>query len=332
MTVVRWPDAILEGRAGGYPGDLRAIYSVGGNFLNQGSDIRKNVSAFLKVDFSVCHELFMTPTARYCDVILPTAHALEKEDIGAPWLGNFLAYRRAAVPIQGLARTDYDILCDLSDRLGFGAEFSEGRTAEQWVQLFLDRSEVPDHDAFRATGLYLGPDQERVGLADFAADPSGHPLRTPSGKVEIASSRYHRDTGFPEIPTWQPQPADPRYPLLLITPKSPHRTHSQGSGIEEIRRLAAHALEMNPGDTAARGIADGEIVRAFNDRGEVRVTVRFSEDIAPGVVRLPEGAWVELDGNGRDTTGSANMLTSTDGTAPAVACIMHGVVVEVSRL
>jgi len=332
VAVVRWPDAVLEGSAGGYGGDLRAIYSVGGNFLNQGGDVRKNVSAFLKVDFSVCHDLFMTPTARYSDVILPTAHALEKEDIGAPWLGNFLTYRQAAVPIRGAARTDYDILCDLSDRLGFGPEFSEGRSAQDWLQRFLDQSEVTDHDAFRATGLYLGRDQERVGLADFAADPSGHPLQTPSGKVEIASSRYHRDTGFPVIPTWQPQPADPRHPLRLITPKSPHRTHSQGSGIEEIRRLAAHALEMNAGDAAARGIADGEVVRAFDDRGEVRLTVRLSQDIAPGVVSIPEGMWVNLDAAGWDTAGSANMLTSTQGTAPAVACIMHGVAVEVSRI
>ena len=73
------------------------------------------------MDFAVCHELFLTPTARYCDVVLPAAHALEKEDIGIPWLGNFLPYKPQAVPPRGEARSDYDILCDLADRLGFGA-------------------------------------------------------------------------------------------------------------------------------------------------------------------------------------------------------------------
>ncbi|MCX7038325.1 MAG: molybdopterin-dependent oxidoreductase, partial [Spirochaetes bacterium] len=87
MTVVRWPDAVLEGRQGGYPEDIHAISSVGSNYLNQGADIGKNIQAFLKEDFAVCHEMFLTPTARYCDVILPTAHALEKEHIGVPWLG-----------------------------------------------------------------------------------------------------------------------------------------------------------------------------------------------------------------------------------------------------
>ena len=64
LPVVRWPDAILEGRAGGYPSDIRAVYNLGSNFLNQGADIRKSMAAFDKLDFAVTHEVFMTPTAR----------------------------------------------------------------------------------------------------------------------------------------------------------------------------------------------------------------------------------------------------------------------------
>jgi anaerobic dimethyl sulfoxide reductase subunit A len=331
VTVVRWPDAVLEGRQGGYPEDIHAIYSVGSNYLNQGADIGKNIQAFLKVDFAVCHEMFLTPTARYCDVILPAAHALEKEDIGVPWLGNFLTYKRQAVPPLGQARCDYDILCDLADRLGFASEFSEGRSAAAWVQQFLDQSEVPDHEEFRRSGLYLAPDQERVGLADFAAQPHLHPLGTPSGKVEIACSRYRQETGFPEIPTWQAPPTDPRYPLLLLTPKSPDRTHSQGSGRAAIHRRAAHALEIHSQDATARGISDGERARLFNGRGIVHLEVRLNDDLAPGVVCLQEGVWFESNGKGQDIAGSANMVTSTQGTAPGTACIMHGVGVEVGR-
>ncbi|MCX6028059.1 MAG: molybdopterin-dependent oxidoreductase [Chloroflexi bacterium] len=331
VPVTRWPDAVLEGRSGGYPEELHAIYSVGGNYLNQGAQITKNIAALQKVDFAVCHEIFLTPTARYCDVVLPAAHALEKEDIGLPWAGNFLTYKPQAVPPRGGARTDYDILCDLAERLGFGAQFSEGRTAAQWVQHFLDQSEVPDHDAFRRSGFYIAPDQERVGLADFTRDPTAHPLSTPSGLVEIASERYGRETGFPAIPTWQTPPQDERYPLLLITPKSPHRTHSQGSNLAEIRRKAAHALDMHPTDAAARGIGDGDQVRLFNAAGVAQVAVRLCHALAPGVVCLPEGVWVELDGDGLDTAGAANMFTCTQGTAPATACIMHGVGVQVSR-
>ena len=272
----------------------------------------------------------MTPTARYCDVVLPAAMPLEKEDIGFPWLGNFLLYKPQVVPPRGQARDDYDIFCDLAARLGFEAGFSEGRSAAQWIQHFLDQSEIPDQEAFRRSGVYFAPDQARVGLADFTADPERHPLSTPSGRVEIASRRYFEATGFPEIPTWQEPPNDPRFPLLIITPKSPHRTHSQGSNLPTARDRAAHALEIHPQDAAARGIADGMRVRVFNLRGETQVSARLNSDLLPGVVCLPEGVWFELDANGVDTAGSANLLMDAQGTAPARACIMHAVGVEVA--
>jgi anaerobic selenocysteine-containing dehydrogenase len=305
---------------------------VGGNFLNQGSDIRKNIAAFEKVDFAVCHEMFLTPTARYCDVILPACGPLEKEDIGLPWSGNYLLYKPQVIAPLGKSRSDYDIFCDLSGRLGFQTEFSEGRTAAEWVQHFLTRSEISDPAAFRRTGIYLGAEQERVGLADFAADPLGHLLSTPSGKVEIASERYARETGFPAIPTWQQPPVDPRYPLLLLTPKSPHRTHSQGSNLPGVQEKAAHALEMHPRDAAERGIADGMTVRLFNAQGTARILVRLCDDLTPGIVCLPEGVWVTLDDQGMDTAGAANNFTSTQGTAPGIHCIMHGMGVEAAKL
>lgn len=331
VPVARWPDAVLEGRAGGYPTDIRAIYSIGGNYLNQGAQIPKNIAAFEKVDFAICHEIFLTPTARYCDVVLPAAHALEKEDIGLPWCGNFITYKAQAVQPRGEARSDYDILWDLAERLGFGAQFSEGRSAAQWVQRFLDQSEAPDQAALRRDGFYIMPDQERAGLADFARDPAAHPLSTPSGRVEIASARYAAETGFSASPIWQPRPQNPHYPLQLITPKSPLRTHSQGSNLPEIRDRVDHALDMHPADAAARGIVNGDVARVFNAAGAVRARVRLCEDLAAGVVCLPEGVWVALDSDGVDTAGAANMLTSTQATAPAAACIMHGVGVQVTR-
>lgn len=331
LPIVRWADAVLAGRRGGYPTDIRAVYSLGGNFLNQGADIRKNLRAFAALDFAVTHELFLTPTARCCDVILPAASPFEKEELGIPWAGNYLLYRPQIMPPAGQARSDYDALSELADRLGFGPAFTEGRSAAGWIAHFIAQSEILDPDEFRRTGIYLAPDQARVGLADFAADPGRHPLKTPSGKVEIASARYHQETGFPAIPTWQPAPADGRYGLRLITPKSPHFTHSQGWNLPTLRQRAGHALTMHPADAASRGLADGDLARLFNDQGTVCIPVRLSEAIMPGVVSLPEGAWVELDPTGVDVAGSANMLTATDGTAPAAACIMHGVAVEAQR-
>ena len=329
---LRWPEAVLQGTAGGYPTDIHAIYNVGANFLNQGSDIRKNMAAFEKVDFSISHSLFLTPTARYCDVVLPAATALEKEDVGLPWLGNYLLYKPQVIPPRGLARNDYDILCDLAGRLGFGQEYSGGRSGAEWVQSFIEDSEVPDPDEFRRSGIYLASDQERVGLADFSANPQQFPLDTPSGKVELASRAYQTATGSPNVQPWQAPPFDERYPLQLITPKSALRTHSQGSNIAEIQKQEAHCLSMHPEDAAKRGIHSGEIVFLFNQQGKARLPVRLTEDIVPGVVCLPEGRWVDLDNTGSDIGGAANMFTATTGTAASLSAIMHGLGVEVEKV
>jgi anaerobic dimethyl sulfoxide reductase subunit A len=329
VPAVRWPDAILAGRAGGYP-DLKAIYNLGSNLLNQGADVRKGIAAFAKVDFAVSHEFFLTPTARHCDVILPAATALEKEDIGLPWAGNYLLYKPAVLAPRGMARSDYEILGELAERLGFGAAFTEGRSAAQWIERFLADSEIPDREAFRKSGVYLAPQQARTGLADFAADPAGSPLDTPSGRVEIASDRYARQTGFPAIPTWQPPPRDERFGLLMVSPKSRHYTHSQ-SNLPPLKGRQPQALTMHPADAAARGIAPGDRVCIYNDRGEGIVPVRLSPEVMEGVVSLPEGIWAELDEKGVDRAGSANLFTATDGTAPAAANIQHGMAVAVRR-
>ncbi|MFC1997775.1 molybdopterin-dependent oxidoreductase, partial [Chloroflexota bacterium] len=325
-----WPDAIISGRQGGYPSDIKAIYIMGSNLLNQGGDIHKNRSAFEKVDFVVTHEIAMTPTARWSDVIFPAASALEQEDIGIPWQGHYLLYKPQILTPLGEARSDYDALCDLAARIGFGDEFSAGRSAADWIAHFMAESEIPDLEEFRRSGIYYPPDPERAGLAEFTSDPLRYPLDTPSGKVEIASERYRRETGFPAIPTWQEPPKDARYPLRLITPKSAYRTHSQGSSIAQIRESAEHVLEMHPQNASQRGIMDGDSVRIYNDQGVSQVIVHLTDDLTAGVVCLLEGIWVDLDDQGIDRAGSANILTSTEGTRPGRAPIMHAMGVEVT--
>lgn len=331
VPVLRWPDAILAGRSGGYPSDIRAAYVCGCNFLNQGGDLGKGVRALRSLEFSVCHEMFLTPTARYCDVVLPAASPLEKEDIGIPWAGNFLAYKAAASPPRGKARSDYDIFSELSERMGFGQTFSEGRTARRWLDAFLADSEIPDIDAFRGTGIYLAPEQERAGLEDFARDPAAHPLGTPSGLVELSSAAYERDTGFPRIPVWRGGNPDSRYPLLLVTPKSPERTHSRGGDSATMKERGGATIVLHPEDAEERGVSAGDLVRAWNDRGEMIARAELSDRMIRGVACLYEGIWMEPGADGRPGGAAANLLTDTEGSAPSTACVMHGIPIEVER-
>ena len=86
---------------------------------------------------------------------------------------------------------------------------------------------------------------------------------------------------------------------------------------------------MHPADAAARGIAHGQRVRVFNDRGATVLPVRVTDRIAPGVVSIKEGAWFTADEHGEDVNGCANVLTE-DRASPAGASTYNSSFVEIS--
>jgi len=330
LPVYHWPDAVLEGKAGGYPSDIKAIYNVGSNYLIQGSDIHKNIRAFEAVEFSVSHERFMTPTAKYCDVVLPVTTYLERSDIKIPDGGNWLLYSGQAVPPLPEARNDYDIFCDLAERLGFLEEFSEGRSEEDWLRHFAEDSEIPDYDEFKRAGIHFSGDLMRVALSDFVADPEANPLNTPSGLVQISSEPY-AETGFPAFPTWRGLETEEAYPLRLVSPKSRYRVHSQNDNIPWFKEREKHGLWINPPDAASRGIKSGDEVYVSSPQGRTTVAAIVTEDIMPGVVSLLEGVWVTFDSEGVETSGSVNVLTSTVPTMPSHGSRTHSVNVQVRK-
>jgi anaerobic dimethyl sulfoxide reductase subunit A len=314
IPVYQWADAILEGTGGGFPTDIRAFYTAGHNLLNQGSDIRKNIKAFEKLEYAICHETFMTPTARYSDIILPATTFLEREDVMIA-SGNFLLYSaKVTDPLHG-SRNDYDIFCDLAGRLGFREEFSKNRTAEAWLELMLEQSEVKDIPAFRESGIYLGDRQDRVGLADFVRKPTEHPLGTESGKIEI-SSGANQNKGLSSHPLCRIKTPPPDYPLSLVTPHSRVRINSTGANMPWAEKSGPQGLYLNPEDAENRGIRNGDRVLVTSPQGQTRVQANITEDIIPGVACLHQGRWVDLDSAGVDSGGAANMLTSTVPTLP----------------
>jgi anaerobic dimethyl sulfoxide reductase subunit A len=330
IPVYKWPDAIIDGPLGGYPTEIKVIYNCGSNYLNQGSDIRKNIRAFDKVEFVVTQDLFMTPTARHSDIVLPTATFLEREDVTIP-ADNFLLYSAKAVEPISEAKTDYDIFCALSERLGFGDAFSEGRTAEEWLDALIEDSEIEDVDKFKQTGIFRGDNHMRVGLSDFITDPESHPLPTPSGKIEIRSTAYAQ-TGFSPIPECRISFPPPGFPLRMITPHSKYRINSQNSNLPWIDALEPKVLVVNREDGADRGLRTGDSVRVFNRVGEVRIQVRLTDDIIKGTICLTQGAWTVMDENGTEIGGATNALTSTTPTLPSQGSRTHSVFVQLEKL
>jgi len=333
----QWADAVLKGIAGGYPSDIKMIYSVGGDRLNQCGDVNKGVEALQKVEFVVVQDLFLTPLARFADIILPVSTHFEREDIQAPYIqGNYLIYNNRVIKPFYESKSDLEIFSALARRLDI-AGFND-KTEEEWLEEFLRDAPV-DVKTLRQLGVakLLTP-LPQVPLQEFIADPENNPLNTPSGKIEIFSQtlaqKHH--PYIPAIPKYIEKWESPqhsmakRYPLLLVTPHSRKRIHSTHANISWLRELEPHTIEISSADARVRRIKHGDQVKVYNDIGALVITAKVTERVMPGVVGIYQGAWYQPDGKGLDRGGCVNVLCK-DTCSPGEAAVTNGVLVEVSR-
>src|SRR5262249_55065619 len=147
------------------------------------------VAALERVEFIAVHEHFMTPTARYADIVLPATTFWERNDMHVPWsgAGHYALFMRQAIDPVGECRNDLDICADLARRLGI-EEYND-RTEEQWLRECCEGTGIDDFQAFREHGVARLPaPQEAVAFAREVRDPARHPFSTPSGKIEVYST------------------------------------------------------------------------------------------------------------------------------------------------
>jgi anaerobic dimethyl sulfoxide reductase subunit A len=101
--------------------------------------------------------------------------------------------------------------------------------------------------------------------------------------------------------------------------------------VEWLREVESHRAWINPVDAAVRGIADGEEIQVFNDRGRVAIPARVTERIKPGVIAIFEGAWYQPDENGVDRGACANTLTR-DAYSGGGAAVLNTTLVEAEKV
>ena len=282
-------DLLARGRAGGYPADIKMVYSVCGDLVNQLPNIGKTVAALEGLDFMVVHDHFLTPTARFADIVLPATTFWERNDVHTPWSGSghYVIYMKQAIAPMGECRNDRDICADLARRLGLPTD--DDKTEDEWLrELAGPRDRRLGGLPRRGTGASLRSRRagrlrrgsarpRRASLLD-ALGQDRDLLRDPgreSGPLRARPDPAHRRPGLP------PHPADPRHPLQCVSPKSRARTHSTHDNQEILSRADPQDVWIHPADAAARGIADGQPARVFNDRGATVLPARVTDRIAP---------------------------------------------------
>ena len=365
IPVARIADLLLEpgsgfdydGKRYTYP-DIRLVHWAGGNPFHHHQDLNRLRRALGRPDTIIVHEPYWTPMARHADLVFPATTSFERNDIGSGRAdARIIAMQRVIAPVGG-ARSDHDVLAGLAARLGVADRFTEGRDEHAWLAHLYGELEkalldagvaAPSFDEFWARGSLAIPDYEaeRVLFDAFRADPEQNRLRTPSGKIElysdaIAAYGYDDCPAHPswlESDEWLGAAKARRFPLALVANNPATRLHGQldiGPYSQAAKVQGREPVRIHPDDAAPRGIADGDVVRLFNERGSCLAGAVLSRDVRPGVVQLSTGAWFDPDDAGAAIAmcvhGNPNVLTRDVGTSRlAQGCTGQHALVEVER-
>lgn len=331
--------------------NIKMIFSLAGNYLaNQNPDINQAVKVLedeSKVEFIVASDLFLTPSARYADLLLPETSFMERWNIGETWgTGNYLMLSEKLIEPEFERRSDYDWLCDVAQKLGIGERFSEGRDEQQWVAHIWEKTReacadltLPGFAALREQRHFYFKEPPYVAFEENIRDPDNHPFATPSGKIEIFSKRLWEmnNPAIPALSHYVPTEEGPqdalreKYPLQLITWKGKNRANSTQYANPWLQEVQTQKLWINPQDAMARRIQQGDKLRVFNDRGVTLVPAEVTPRIMPGVVAMQAGSWWQPDASGVDHGGCANVLTTSRITPLAKGNAHQTLLVEVTK-
>jgi len=329
----------FNGKRVTYP-DIKLVYWAGGNPFHHHQDLNRLREAWKKPDTIIVNEQVWTSTARQADIVFPSTTMMERNDLGGSSYDHWLSPMRKVVEPYAQSRSDFDIFSGIADQLGFGDEFTEGRSEMEWVIYLYEQTRsnaaekgisLPVFDEFWAGQQMTVEDrvpEVQFPLEQFRDDPQAYPLETPSGKIELFSSTVD-DFGYDDCrghAMWFEKDEflgdSSEFPLHLVSNQPRTRLHSQydhGVTSRKAKIKGREPMRMNPQDARQRGIAEGDVVRIFNHRGACLAGVAFTDTIRRGVIELATGAWYEpQDYNDPDSLeihGNPNVLTRDVGTS-----------------
>lgn len=261
--------------------------------------------------FTVVLEHFQTDTADYADILLPATTQLEHADLLKAYGHLYWTWNEPAIAPLGEALPNTEIFRRLAAALGFDDPCfgdSDEKLAEQALAAATQRDptvmEGITLESLRAAGsLRLRYPPRFAPLAEGG-------FTTPSGKCELYSESMAR-AGLDPVPAYVPPNESPasnpqlaaRFPLNLLTTPAHHFLNSTFANVLH-EYVGEPRLAIHPDDATARGIAEGDTVRVYNDRGAFQVCATLSTDVRPGVVHAPSVWWPRrmVDGQGVNAT------------------------------
>jgi anaerobic selenocysteine-containing dehydrogenase len=281
---------------------IRALYISANNPTVTCPEAQKVRQGLAREDlFTVVHDPFLTDTAKYADIVLPAASYLETDDLYRGYGSYWMQWGRKAAEPRGEARSNFDVAQALAQRMGLTDRIFTVSPQEAVKELFKG-----------ATGPAAKADLGKLLTGEpvhIAHGWIGQPFKTPSGKLEFYSEQLAQQ-GISAMPDWNEDPVETadakKWPLRLLTAPGYFQAHTAFSGVSFLRNREGRPFcILHPDDAKARGLKDGSNVRLFNDRANVGLVLRVSDEVRPGVVLVPGQR-----PSGEALSGTVNMLCS----------------------
>ncbi|MCC7355716.1 MAG: molybdopterin oxidoreductase family protein [Anaerolineae bacterium] len=255
--------------------------------------------------FTVVLEQFLTDTTDYADIVLPATTQFEHWDLNKPYGHYYLQLNQPAIAPLGECKPNSEVFRLLAYRLGFTDAYFEDSDTDLIRQALASNAPALQGITFERL---LQEGFARLSIPEpFIPFAEGR-FPTPSGKCEFYSAQMARD-GFDPLPAFTPprESAESapglaaRYPLACVSPPAHYFLNSTFVNVDHLRRRVGEPeLLIHPEDADDRGIATGDMVRIFNDRGTFTVKARVTEGVRPGVVMAPGVWWGKLGPDGRN--------------------------------
>jgi anaerobic selenocysteine-containing dehydrogenase len=313
---------------------VRALYVYNSNPAAVAPDQRKVLEGLRREDlFTVVHEQFMTDTTDYADIVLPATTQLEHFDLHKAYGHLYLVINERAIEPLHEAKANAEVFRLLAARLEFEEDCfkdSDEEIARQAIQT--------EHPSLR--GITLEALREhgwmRLNLPETFAPFAEGNFPTRSGKCELFSESMEAQ-GLPAVPEFIPpkesgqsaQILAKRYPLALLSPAAHAFLNSTFANLpKQLRQELRPFVEIHPEDARARGIENGDAVRAFNERGSCVLAAVVTTRARQGVVVSPSVWWNKLSPGGVNI----NQLTSQTLTDMGGGATFYDALVEVERV
>ncbi|WP_433742319.1 molybdopterin oxidoreductase family protein [Falsibacillus pallidus] len=265
---------------------VKSLYVYGSNPAVVAPQLNKVRKGLLRDDlFTVVHDLFLTETAKYADIVLPATSSFENTDFYTSYWHHYIQIQQPVIEAYGESKSNTEVFRLLAEGMGF--EESELKASDE--EMIRDALNEPINSYMEDISFEKLRDHQYLKSNKKPLFPGKLP--TPSGKIELYSEAMKKD-GYEPLPTYIPL-VEEEHPFLFVPGPNHNFLNSTFSNNEKHIELEKEpSVHLNKKDADAIGIQHGELVKLWNERGECHLKANVGDNVLPGVV-VSQGLWAD---------------------------------------